>query len=110
AVTTVPPVTRRSYIRSPFGLGACRSTSRRPGSSGGPGLGRLASSRRQLRDDDCDHERPAVEQLLDIALDAEELEADDPGLQEVGGDERAPGIEPSGLQRGSTQEGGCERG
>src|SRR6476660_2779009 len=53
----------------------------------------LLSSAHQLGQGDSDHERAAVEHLLDERAEAQKDEAGDPSDQEINGDRCAPGIE-----------------
>ena len=47
----------------------------------------------ELRERDGQHERAAVEELLDEGLHAEQLQAGDPGDEEVDGRDRADRVE-----------------
>src|SRR3954447_1000396 len=51
----------------------------------------------------------SVEDLLDPAAQAEQLETGDPGDQEVDGDDRAPRVETPRVHDGRPEERGCER-
>src|SRR5262249_5520164 len=62
------------------------------------------------RHGDGEHERPAVEDLVDPARQARELQADDPGLQEVDADQRADRVELARLDDGGAEEYGGEGG
>src|SRR6478735_607557 len=69
----------------------------------------LAAAADELRQDHGDDQRPAVEELLDVLLGAEQLETGDAGDQEVHGNQRAPGVEAADPEHGRTQEAGGER-
>src|SRR4051812_38841347 len=73
-----------------------------PGDSGGA----LHQPRRHHRHD----QRSAVEELLDEALNAEQLQPRDPGDQEVDGDQRAPGVEAARGDAGRAEERARVRG
>src|SRR5512146_2930699 len=72
--------------------------------------GSLLSFRRLLRDEagegDRDHERGAVEDLLDPRRGSGQLEAGDAGDEQVERDERPERVEAAGLDRGRAEEGG----
>ncbi len=69
-----------------------------------------AAAARERRQRHRDHQRAAVEELLDEVLDAEQLQSGDPGHQEVHRDEGADRVEAPGPDRGRAEEAGRERG
>src|ERR1700733_14415087 len=68
----------------------------------------LLSSPHQLGQGDGDHERAAVEHLLDERAEAQKDEACDPSDQEIDGDRGAPRIETPGRNARRSKEGGGE--
>src|SRR5580704_162566 len=68
----------------------------------------LLSSAHQLGQGDSDHERAAVEHLLDERAEAQKDEACDPSDQEIDGDRGAPRIETPGRNARRSKEGGRE--
>src|SRR5947199_270145 len=64
---------------------------------------------RELRESDREHERAAVEELLDERLHTEQLQAGDAGDEEVDGRDRADRVEPPGNDRRRAQERRSER-
>src|SRR5580765_1143718 len=74
----------------------------KPPSARALGLEPMTTS--DLRQDDGEHERPAVEDVLDCRVSTEKLETGDARDEEVDGDDRAPWVEAPGVDRGGSQE------
>ena len=74
------------------------------------GLQVAAAPAGEAREGDREDQRHAVEDLLDPAGQAEQLQPGDPGHQEVDGDERPPRVEAAGHDRRRAEEGGGEGG
>src|ERR1700693_148116 len=68
----------------------------------------LLSSAHQLGQRDSDHERAAVEHLLDERTEAQKDEACEPSDQEIDGDRGAPRIETPGRNARRSKERGGE--
>src|SRR5215210_8107459 len=64
----------------------------------------------KLRERHRQHERAAVEHVLDPRLDTQEGQPGDPRDEEVDGDERSPGVEPARDDAGRAEKRRRERG